>query len=77
MKSENPVINQILDAYKPIWSINHADRVMNSTIPLFAVLSCASKLDVHPAALSVARCPASAGYYLEMTKSSCVRLMMF
>ena len=24
MKSENPVINQILDAYKPIWSINHA-----------------------------------------------------
>jgi carboxypeptidase Taq len=28
MKSENPVINQILDAYKPIWSINHAASLM-------------------------------------------------
>ncbi|AIF83297.1 Zn-dependent carboxypeptidase [Candidatus Nitrososphaera evergladensis SR1] len=28
MKSENPVINQILDAYKPIWSINHATSLM-------------------------------------------------
>src|ERR671923_502695 len=29
MKSENPVINQILDAYKPIWSINHAGSLMS------------------------------------------------
>src|ERR671925_683726 len=29
MKSENPVINQILDAYKPIWSINHAASLMS------------------------------------------------
>jgi carboxypeptidase Taq len=28
MKSENPIINQILDAYKPIWSINHAASLM-------------------------------------------------
>jgi carboxypeptidase Taq len=28
MKSENPVINQILDIYKPIWSINHATSLM-------------------------------------------------
>jgi len=28
MKSENPVISQILDAYKPIWSINHATSLM-------------------------------------------------
>jgi carboxypeptidase Taq len=28
MKSESPVINQILDAYKPIWSINHATSLM-------------------------------------------------
>lgn len=28
MKSENPVINQILDAYKPMWSINHATSLM-------------------------------------------------
>jgi carboxypeptidase Taq len=28
MNSENPVINQILDAYKPIWSINHATSLM-------------------------------------------------
>jgi carboxypeptidase Taq len=28
MKSENPVINQILDAYKPIWSINHATSLL-------------------------------------------------
>ncbi len=29
MKSENPVINQILDAYKSIWSINHATALMS------------------------------------------------
>ncbi len=28
MKSKNPVINQILDAYKPIWSIKHATALM-------------------------------------------------
>lgn len=28
MKSENPVISQLLDAYKPIWSINHATSLM-------------------------------------------------
>lgn len=28
MKSENPIINQILDAYKPMWSINHATSLM-------------------------------------------------
>ena len=28
MKSENPVIKQILDAYKPMWSINHATSLM-------------------------------------------------
>ena len=28
MKSENPVINQILEAYKPIWSIAHASSLM-------------------------------------------------
>jgi carboxypeptidase Taq len=28
MKPQNPVINQILDAYKPIWSINHATSLM-------------------------------------------------
>jgi carboxypeptidase Taq len=28
MKSENPIINQILEAYKPIWSINHATSLM-------------------------------------------------
>ncbi len=28
MKSENPVINQILDAYRPIWSINHATSLL-------------------------------------------------
>ncbi len=28
MKSENPVINQVLDAYKPIWSINHATSLL-------------------------------------------------
>src|SRR5437867_11281986 len=28
MKSENPVINQILDAHKPIWSINHATSLL-------------------------------------------------
>jgi carboxypeptidase Taq len=28
MKSENPVISKILDAYKPIWSINHATSLM-------------------------------------------------
>jgi carboxypeptidase Taq len=28
MKSENPVMSQILDAYKPIWSINHATSLM-------------------------------------------------
>ena len=28
MKSENPVVSQILDAYKPIWSINHATSLM-------------------------------------------------
>ncbi len=28
MRSENPVINQILDAYKPIWSINHATSLL-------------------------------------------------
>ena len=29
MKSENPVINQILNAYKPIWSIAHASNLMS------------------------------------------------
>jgi carboxypeptidase Taq len=28
MKSENPIINNILDAYKPIWSINHATSLL-------------------------------------------------
>ncbi|MEW6604215.1 MAG: carboxypeptidase M32 [Thermoproteota archaeon] len=28
MKSDHPVINKILDAYKPIWSINHATALM-------------------------------------------------
>jgi carboxypeptidase Taq len=28
MKSKNPVINQILDAYKPIWSISHATSLL-------------------------------------------------
>ncbi|HXV46126.1 MAG TPA: carboxypeptidase M32 [Nitrososphaera sp.] len=28
MKSENPIINQILAAYKPIWSINHATSLL-------------------------------------------------
>jgi carboxypeptidase Taq len=28
MKSENPIINKILDSYKPIWSINHATSLM-------------------------------------------------
>jgi carboxypeptidase Taq len=28
MRSENPVMNQILDAYKPIWSLNHAISLM-------------------------------------------------
>ncbi|TLY11885.1 MAG: hypothetical protein E6K85_00510 [Thaumarchaeota archaeon] len=28
MKSENPPINQILDTYKPIWSISHAISLM-------------------------------------------------
>lgn len=28
MKSENPVINKILDTYKPIWSVNHAICLM-------------------------------------------------
>jgi len=29
MKSENPILNQILDAYKPIWSISHAASLMD------------------------------------------------
>jgi len=28
MKSENPIINDILDAYKPMWSIKHATSLM-------------------------------------------------
>lgn len=28
MRSENPVISQILDSYKPMWSINHATSLM-------------------------------------------------
>ena len=28
MRCENPVINQILDAYKPMWSLNHAISLM-------------------------------------------------
>jgi len=28
MRCENPVMNQILDAYKPIWSLNHASSLM-------------------------------------------------
>ena len=28
MKSKNPVINQILSAYKPMWSLNHAISLM-------------------------------------------------
>ncbi len=29
MKSENPIINQILDAYRPMWSIDHATSLMD------------------------------------------------
>jgi carboxypeptidase Taq len=29
MKSKNHIINQILDAYKPIWSINHATSLLS------------------------------------------------
>jgi carboxypeptidase Taq len=28
MRCENPVLNQILDAYKPMWSLNHASSLM-------------------------------------------------
>ena len=28
MRLENPVMNQILDAYKPMWSLNHAISLM-------------------------------------------------
>ena len=28
MRCENPVMNQILDAYKPMWSLNHATSLM-------------------------------------------------
>src|SRR5215831_974774 len=28
MRSENPVMNQILDAYKPMWSLGHAISLM-------------------------------------------------
>jgi carboxypeptidase Taq len=28
MRLENPILNQILDAYKPIWSLNHAISLM-------------------------------------------------
>ena len=28
MRCENPVMNQILDAYKPMWSLNHAISLM-------------------------------------------------
>ena len=28
MRFENPIINQILDAYKPMWSLNHAISLM-------------------------------------------------
>src|SRR3982751_6678094 len=28
MRSKNPVINQILDTYKPMWSLNHAISLM-------------------------------------------------
>ena len=28
MRCENPVINQIVDAYKPIWSLKHAISLM-------------------------------------------------
>ena len=28
MRSENPVMNKILDAYKPMWSLNHAISLM-------------------------------------------------
>ena len=28
MKSENPAMNQILDAYKPMWSLKHAVSLM-------------------------------------------------
>jgi carboxypeptidase Taq len=28
MRCKNPVMNQILDAYKPIWSLNHASSLM-------------------------------------------------
>src|SRR3712207_5281822 len=28
MRCENPVINRILDAYKPMWSLNHAISLM-------------------------------------------------
>jgi carboxypeptidase Taq len=28
MRCENPILNQILDAYKPIWSLNHAISLM-------------------------------------------------
>jgi len=29
LESHNPVINQILDAYKPLWSINHATSLLS------------------------------------------------
>jgi carboxypeptidase Taq len=28
MRCENPIMNQILDAYKPMWSLNHASSLM-------------------------------------------------
>ena len=28
MRSDNPIMNQILDAYKPMWSLNHAISLM-------------------------------------------------
>src|SRR3569623_1761592 len=28
MRSKNPVINKILDTYKPMWSLNHAIALM-------------------------------------------------
>ena len=28
MRSENPVMNKILDSYKPMWSLNHAISLM-------------------------------------------------
>ena len=42
----SPVINQILDAYKPMWSLNHAISLMGSLTPLF-LLSLRGRITNH------------------------------